>query len=308
MDILVIGSSNTDLTVRAGSIPKPGETVLGSGFKVDAGGKGANQAVGAARLGAGVTFSCMLGCDAYGEQSVRNFRNENIDTSYVFTCPGEASGVALITVDSKGENCIVVASGANLRFTPADVDKIGDLSRFSLVLAQLEIPVETVAYAASLCRRSNVPFVLNPAPAARLPESMYADIDVITPNETEAEILTGIRVTDGKSAETAAKSLCDKGVKTVIITLGSKGAYIYSEGRGRLVKAWKVDAVDTTAAGDIFNAGFCVARASGKDVDSAVSFASAASAIAVTRRGAQSSAPYYDEVIEFMNTNNKTRQ
>lgn len=307
MKILVIGSSNTDLTVRAACIPKPGETVLGSGFKVDAGGKGANQAVGAARLGAEVTFSCMLGCDAYGEQSIESFKKEKIDTSYIFTCPEEASGVALITVDAKGENCIVVASGANLKFSPSYFDRIEGLEGFDLALAQLEIPVETVQYAASQCRSKGIPFVLNPAPAAQLPESMYADIDVITPNETEAEILTGIKVTDERSAGQAARCLCANGVKAVIITLGCKGAYVYSDGRGRLVKAWKVDAVDTTAAGDIFNAGFCVATAAGKDFDEAVRFASAASAIAVTRRGAQSSAPYYDEVIEFMNTNNPTR-
>ena len=302
MKILTIGSSNTDLTVHIANMPKPGETVLGRDFTIGAGGKGANQAVGAARLGAEVTFSCMVGDDENGRRSIEGYRKEKIDTSYIFVHPEAPSGVAMILVDGKGENCIVVDSGANGRFRPDDVDKIGALEKFDIALAQLEIPLETVEHAADLCSAAGVRFVLNPAPARKLPESLLAKTDIITPNETEAEILTGIQVSDSQGAEAAAKALCAKGVKSVIITLGCKGAYLYSEGRGRLARAYKVDAVDTTAAGDIFNAALCVALGSGKGLDEAAKFASAASAIAVTRKGAQSSIPNYDEVTEFIET------
>lgn len=303
MNILVIGSSNTDLTVHAPSMPKPGETVLGGHFEVNAGGKGANQAVGAVRLGADVTFSCMLGEDAYGRESRERFASEGMDVSYVFSCPDCASGVALITVDGKGENCIVVAGGANLRFRPCDVDRIGDFSRYSIVLTQLEIPFETVEHIAGLCSRFSVPLVLNPAPARPLPESLLRNVFLITPNETEAEILTGIAVKDVESARRAAMALVDMGVGSVIITMGGRGAYVYSGGEGRLVPAFKVKAVDTTAAGDVFNGALCAAMAGGTDIAGAVRFASAASAIAVTRSGAQNSVPYYDEVVEFLKNN-----
>lgn len=307
MNILIIGSSNTDLTVHINTMPKPGETVIGQEFTVGSGGKGANQAVGAARLGANVTFSCMLGNDEYGTRSISEFRNEQIDTSYVFTSQDAASGVAFIMVDSKGENCIIVDSGANMKFTPREIDKIKDFTKYRLVLSQLEIPLETVEYCAEICNKNGIPFILNPAPACKLPDSLFRKIDVITPNETEAQILTGIEVKDEASARSAAEALVAKGVKSVIITLGSKGSYIYSDGEGRIARAYSVKAVDTTAAGDIFNAAFCVARVNGNDIDKAVDFASAASAIAVTRKGAQSSAPYYNEVIEFIKNNKQKK-
>lgn len=303
MNILIIGSSNTDLTVHIDTMPKPGETVIGQKFAVGSGGKGANQAVGAARLGANVTFSCMLGEDEYGKRTIEELRKEQIDTTYVFSRPDVASGVAFIMVDNKGENCIVVDSGANMEFKPADLDKIADFHRYNLVLSQLEIPLETVERCAEICSTNKIPFILNPAPARELSAQLLQRVDVITPNETEAEILTGIKVEDEASAEAAATTLVSMGVKSVIITLGSKGAYVYADGKGRTVKAYKVKAVDTTAAGDIFNAAFCVARVNGHDIDQSVDFASAASAIAVTRKGAQSSAPYYEEVIEFIKHN-----
>lgn len=307
MEILIIGSYNTDLTIHTACLPQPGETVTGSDFRVGAGGKGANQAVGAARLGASISFSCMLGGDSYGQQAMEMFEHENIDSSKVFFCKEETSGTALITVDRKGENCIVLSPGANAKFSPEHIDMIGDFSRYSLVLSQLEIPLESVIRAAERCSQAGVPFILNPAPARELPDTLFGMIEVITPNETEAEILTGVTVTDEAGAEKAARILADKGVRNVIITLGSKGAYLYCSGKGRMVGAYKVDAVDTTAAGDIFNAAFCVARSKGQGMAESVDFASAASAICVTRKGALASAPHYDEVIEFLNTNDNKR-
>lgn len=303
MGILVIGSSNTDLTVYAESLPKPGETVHGNRFVVHAGGKGANQAVGAARLGAEVTFSCMLGDDGYGREAIAGFSREGIDTSYVFRCPEQPSGVALITIDRNGENCIAVAGGANLRYRPEDVDRIADFPDYRLVLTQLEIPLPTVVHIGETCRRQGLPLVLNPAPAQSLPESLLRNVSIITPNETEAEILTGIAVRDCASAENAAKILAGKGVGAVVITMGSRGAFVFENGASCFVEAYKVEAVDTTAAGDIFNGALCVALSQGRGLLDAVRFASAASAIAVTRCGAQCSAPYAEEVAEFMRNN-----
>ncbi len=302
MSILVIGSSNTDLTIHTEKMPRPGETVLGNGFIVNAGGKGANQAVGAARLGTEVTFSCMIGDDQYGKDSSERFRMEGIDTSYVFVNRSSPSGVALITIDGNGENCIVVAGGANGQFSPEDVDRIDNFSTHSIVLSQLEIPLETVIHIGHLARRHKIPFVLNPAPAQKLPPELLGNIDIITPNETEAEILTGIKVTCEESAEKAAQSLCKSGVKTVIITMGSKGAFLYENGKGIMTRAFKAEAVDTTAAGDIFNGALCAALSEGRPTADAVKFAAAASAIAVTRHGAQSSAPYRNEVENILMT------
>jgi len=304
MGILVIGSSNTDLVVRSERMPKPGETVLGGEFFVNAGGKGANQAVGAARVGADVSFCCRVGDDDYGKNSIDIFKKDGINTEYVFKTQGCPSGVAIIVVDSKGENSIVVASGANLKLAPEDIDSIEDLSSYSIALAQLEIPVETVERAAFRCHSEGVKFVLNPAPACKLPESLIKLIDVITPNETETEILTGIKVTDEDSATQAAQVLCKMGVNTVIITMGSKGAFLYQDGKGELIPAFEVQAVDTTAAGDIFNGALCAAMCEGKDIKEAVLFAQAASSISVTRKGAQPSAPTRSEVESKLGSNN----
>lgn len=302
MAILVIGSSNTDLTVHVSSLPKPGETVLGGTFNVFQGGKGANQAVGAVRQDAEVAFCCNVGKDDYGRASIECYRKEGIDTSYVFETDKAASGVALILVDDKAENSIAVAGGANLCMTSEILERIKDWSRYDIVLTQLEIPVETVEHIGELARSHNIPFVLNPAPARKLSDSLLANVDIITPNETEVEILTGIKVVDEASAEAAARQLCAKGVKSVIITMGSKGAYVYSGGKGAMVPAFKVRAVDTTAAGDTFNGALCVALSEGKTLMESVVFASAASALSVTKQGAQPSVPHRNEVDEFLNS------
>ena len=296
MAILVIGSSNTDLVVNVNSIPKPGQTVLGDSFFVNPGGKGANQAVGAARLGKDVSFCCKTGEDDYGRAAKELFAKEGMDTSFVFSTPDHPSGVALIAVDKNGENSIVVASGANMDLRPEDIDRIGSFSRFDIVLCQLEIPLQTVEYIATKARKDGAKFVLNPAPACKLPDSLLSLVDILTPNETEAEIISGIKVTDTESAAAAAGKIMETGVGQIIVTLGSKGA-LYCSGNGQtLVPAFKVRAVDTTAAGDIFNGALCVALSEGKEMVDAIRFASAASSISVTRKGAQASAPYRDEV------------
>lgn len=296
MAILVIGSSNTDLVVNVDSIPKPGQTVLGDSFFVNPGGKGANQAVGAARLGKDVSFCCKTGEDDYGRAAKELFAKEGMDTSFVFSTPDHPSGVALIAVDRNGENSIVVASGANMDLLPEDIDRIGSFSRFDIVLCQLEIPLQTVEYIAAKARTDGVKFVLNPAPACKLPDSLLSCVDILTPNETEAEIISGIKVTDTESAAAAARKIMETGVGQVIVTLGSKGALLCSDKEQTLVPAFKVRAVDTTAAGDIFNGALCVALSEGKEMVNAIRFASAASSISVTRKGAQASAPYRNEV------------
>ncbi|MBP9992673.1 MAG: ribokinase [Bacteroidales bacterium] len=296
MAILVIGSSNTDLVVNVDSIPKPGQTVLGDSFFVNPGGKGANQAVGAARLGKDVSFCCKTGEDDYGRAAKELFAKEGMDTSFVFSTPDHPSGVALIAVDKNGENSIVVASGANMDLLPEDIDRIGSFSRFDIVLCQLEIPLQTVEYIATKARRDGAKFVLNPAPACKLPDSLLSCVDILTPNETEAEIISGIKVTDTESAAAAARKIMETGVGQVIVTLGSKGALLCSDKEQTLVPAFKVRAVDTTAAGDIFNGALCVALSEGKEMVNAIRFASAASSISVTRKGAQASAPYRNEV------------
>ena len=301
MRILVIGSSNTDLVVRTEKMPKPGETLLGGTFFVNPGGKGANQAVAAARLGNDVTFCCMTGQDDYGRAARELFRGEGIDIDYVFSTPESASGIAVILVDAKGENSIVVASGANLKLTPEDIDRIEGYENYDIVLCQLEIPVETVCHAARRVKEHGGCFILNPAPACALPEALLSDVDILTPNETEAELLSGVQIVDRESAVRAAEILSEKGVHTVIVTLGSKGALLYRDGAYEFIPAYKVDAVDTTAAGDVFNGALCVALAEGKEMHEAICFAQAASAIAVTRAGAQQSAPTRQDVEYVLN-------
>lgn len=298
--ILVVGSSNTDMVIKAAHLPRPGETILGGTFFMNPGGKGANQAVAIARLGGPVTFICKTGSDIFGHQSQQLFEEEGINTSYVFSDSGNPSGVALITVDEKAENCIVVASGANANLLPSDLEKAEEaIERADLVLMQLEVPMETVCFVADIAWQKGKKVILNPAPAHPLPVDLLRHLYLITPNETEAEMITGVEITDESSAGEAARALSGMGVQHVIITLGSKGALIYSNGKAEMVPALKVEAVDTTAAGDVFNGALTVALSEGRSLKEAARFACKASAISVTRVGAQSSAPYRNEVDIF---------
>lgn len=298
--ILVVGSSNTDMVIKAAHLPRPGETILGGTFFMNPGGKGANQAVAIARLGGSVTFICKTGSDIFGHQSQQLFEEEGINTSYVFSDSGNPSGVALITVDEKAENCIVVASGANANLLPSDLAKAEEaIEQADLILMQLEVPMETVCFVADIAWQKGKKVILNPAPAHPLPADLLRHLYLITPNETEAEMITGVKITDESSAGEAARLLSEMGVQHVIITLGSKGALIYSGGKAEMVPALKVEAVDTTAAGDVFNGALTVALSEGRSLKEAARFACKASAISVTRVGAQSSAPYRNEVDIF---------
>ena len=296
--IVVVGSTNTDMVVKAARIPAPGETILGGRFLMNPGGKGANQAVAAARLGAEVVFIAKVGDDLFGREAKALFAKENICTDYVLTDPSEPSGVALIMVDAKGENCIAVASGANGTLMPEDIEGLkGVIAQADMLLMQLETPLETVRYAADVAVNLGVPVILNPAPACELPADLYDCLEVITPNESEAELLTSIKVTDEASAEAAARVLCDKGVLNVVITMGAKGAYVFDGEDGVMVPAFKVEAVDTTAAGDVFNGALAVALTEELELEEAVRFASKAASISVTRMGAQASAPRREELV-----------
>lgn len=299
--ILVVGSSNTDMVIRTDHLPVPGETILGGTFFMNPGGKGANQAVAVARLEGDVAFICKIGKDVFGYQSQQLFADEGIDTSYIFFDAEYPSGIAMITVDDKGENSITVASGANMNLTPTDIETAKDaIEEADIILLQLEIPMETVEYVARTAAKQNKKVILNPAPARPLSRELLKSLYLITPNETEAELLTGQKITNVETAVRAAASIKDMGVENVIITMGSRGALIYAGSLCALVPAYKVKAVDTTAAGDIFNGALVMALAEGRDWIEAARFACKASAIAVTRAGAQSSAPYRNEVDSFL--------
>lgn len=295
--IIVIGSSNTDMVIKSAHLPAPGETILGGEFFMNPGGKGANQAVAAAKLGGEVVFVAKVGDDIFGQEAVQGFKNEGIDTDYIVVDPRNPSGVATIMVDDQGENCIAVASGANGTLSPADIDKaLARIDAADVLLMQLETPIPTIDYAASAGSEKWKTVILNPAPAQALSDDLLAKLDVITPNETEAEILTGIKVENTTDAEKAALALREKGVGTVIITLGSQGAFVVADSFTGMVPVRKVNAVDTTAAGDTFNGALAVGMANGLPIEAAVEFANKAASVSVTRLGAQASAPRLEEL------------
>jgi ribokinase len=295
--ILVIGSSNTDMIIKTEKLPSPGETILGGKFLLTPGGKGANQAVAASRLGGKVTFITKRGNDLFGNQAIGIFMREGIDTQYVVKDPELPSGVALIIVDSKGENSIVVAPGSNKNLQKEDIPlKLIESKEFGILLLQLEIPLDTVEFAAKAAVENGMKVILNPAPAEILTDSLLNTLWIATPNEIEAEKMTGININDLQSADKAASILIAKGVKNVIITLGETGAYLKSENFTGLVPGIKVKPVDTTGAGDIFNGALAVALCEGKDLKEAVVFANKAASISVTRMGTQASAPYRNEL------------
>jgi ribokinase len=296
--IVVIGSTNTDMVIVADHFPAPGETILGGKFLMNPGGKGANQAVAAARLGGDVAFISKVGQDVFGQQAIQNLINEGIEVAGVAIDLNEPSGVAQITVDRYAENCIVVAPGANMTLGISDVDKmIALIDSSEIVLAQLEIPLDTVRYAMKLAAKSGKKTILNPAPAVPLEDELLKTLYLITPNETETEILTGIKVTDRTSARKAAEFLLGKGVSVVIITLGASGAYVFDGSVEEQIPAPNVEAVDTTAAGDTFNGALAVALADNRPIIEAVRFANQAAARTVTKMGAQSSIPFLSELL-----------
>ncbi len=295
--IVVIGSCNTDMVVKASRIPVPGETILGGAFMMNPGGKGANQAVAAARMGSNVTFISKTGNDLFGKQSIEMYNEENINTEFIFSDSHHPSGVALIMVDSNGENCIVVASGANASLSPQDIGKARNaIENADIVLLQLETPIETVEYAAKLACKKGVKVILNPAPAAFLSDELLSTLYAIIPNKSEAEMLSGIKVSDWDSARKAAHIIGLKGVALVVITLGAQGALIKDGENYIEVPVDKVNAVDTTAAGDTFCGAFCVAISEGRTIEEAAKFANKAASITVTREGAQSAIPYRKEI------------
>ncbi|MDV3308502.1 MAG: ribokinase [Cyclobacteriaceae bacterium] len=295
--IYVVGSSNTDMVVKAEKLPSPGETVIGGSFLMNPGGKGANQAVAASRLGGRVTFVACVGNDIFGQHALEQFQKEKINTDFIVISSDHPSGVALINVDEKGENCIAVAPGANGQLSTTMVEQALTLiDGPAILLLQLEIPLETVEYAIEYGHKKNVKVILNPAPANKLSDSVFRDIFLITPNESEAELLTGIRVTNLESAEIAGEKLHEKGVRNVVITLGAKGAYLSSETTRKVIEGPKVTAIDTTAAGDCFSGALAVALSEDQPLEQAVAFACKAASISVTRMGAQSSLPYRKEI------------
>ncbi|MFZ4059309.1 MAG: ribokinase, partial [Ferruginibacter sp.] len=290
--IIVVGSANTDMVVKTDKLPLPGETKMGGTFFMNAGGKGANQAVAIARMGGNVTLVTKVGSDIFGKQTIVGLKNENIDTDFVFIDEGAPSGTALIMVNEEGENCIVVAPGANANLLPVDLEKVKKITEAEIILMQLEIPMETIAFVAKNAKANNQKVVINPAPAQKLDDELLKGLFLITPNETEASLLTGITVYDEATASQAADVFLSKGVQNVIITLGKQGAYFQNEILKLKINAPIVQALDTTAAGDTFSGAIAVAITEKMDWVKAIKFAVEAASISVTRLGAQASIPY----------------
>lgn len=298
-NILVVGSLNADLVVRAPRFPAPGETISGEDLAIIPGGKGANQAVAASRQGPSVVMVGRVGSDSFGPTLIQNLQKNKVDTTHILT-DESATGTAIIVVDADGQNSIVLSPGANGRVTLADVNAVF-FQDVDMLLLQLEIPLETVVHAASVARQNGLRVILNPAPARQLPDSLLADIDILVPNESELQLLTGLAVIDIESAETAAKALLAKDVNTVIVTLGANGALLVTDEKVAHVPTFKVEVVDTTAAGDAFIGGLTAAVLKGKSLDEAVRYGNASGALAATKFGAQPSLPTAEEVENLLN-------
>ncbi|MGD8375688.1 MAG: ribokinase [Acidobacteriota bacterium] len=299
--IVVVGSANTDMVLQVSRIPAPGETVLGGTFATHQGGKGANQAVAAARAGGRVTFVARVGRDDLGNRSLEGLRDGGVDCKLVTVTDAAPSGVALIFVDETGQNAIGVAPGANGTLTVADLEAAGEALRSArVVLAQLEVPMDCIRHLGARTANAGDRFILNPAPAQPLDEDLLPRVDILVPNESEASLLAGIEVTDRATAESAATALLAKGVGTVIVTRGEAGALIVTPEGSTDVPPYRVHAVDTTAAGDAFCGALAVALAEDRSLMDGVRFASAAAALSVTRPGAQPSLHHRSEIEEFL--------
>ena len=302
MKLVVVGSSNMDLVISLPRIPAIGETVLGGKSSMIFGGKGANQAVAALRSGGDVAYIAKVGNDLFGDNMKNHFEREGFRTDHILTDPNEPTGIAQIFVSEKGENSIAVAPGANMKLLPKDIEPFKDLIKNSkVVLLQLETPMETIEYIAAIAYKNHVKLILNPAPAQKLSEELLKKVWLITPNETEATLLTGIEVMDVASATKAAGHLLKMGIKNIIVTLGENGSLLCNEKGSEHFRAFRAKALDTTAAGDVFNGALAVAITNGESLEKAINFAAAAAAISVTREGAQPSIPTRTEIDNFLN-------
>ena len=300
LDIIVIGSLNADLVVRAPRFPAPGETISGEDLAIIPGGKGANQAVAAARQGTSVAMVGRVGNDSFGPTLLQNLKENKVDTAHVLT-DVSTTGTAIIVVDADGQNNIVLSPGANGKVTPDDVEAVS-FQDVDTLLLQLEIPLEAVAHATRIARQNGVRVILNPAPARPLPDSLLADVDILVPNESELGLLSGQPVADIDSAKSAARALLEKGVKTVIVTLGANGALLVTDGQATHVPTFNVEVVDTTAAGDAFIGGLAAALLKGMSLEEAVRYGNASGALAATKFGAQPSLPTAEEVENLLKT------
>ena len=297
--ICVIGSINMDLVVNVDEMPKKGQTLIGSNFKEVPGGKGANQAVAASRLGANVCMVGKVGSDGFGQNLLNQLKNNNVDTKYIQIEEG-ASGVALITVDKNAENAIVVSPGANFKLAQKDIDNCIDaIKESNVVVIQLETPIDTIKYALEKSKELGKFTILNPAPAVKLGDDIIKNVDLLTPNETELEILSGVSINNEEDILKAAQVMLEKGVKKLIVTLGSKGSLYIDKENKKFKKSYKVDAIDTTAAGDSYTGAIAVSLSQGKNVEDAIDFASRVGALCVTKEGAQTSLPTIEEVLNY---------
>lgn len=298
-NICVIGSLNMDLVVNVDTMPKPGQTIIGSNFKEVPGGKGANQAVAMARLNGNVSMIGKVGEDGFGQTLINSLKNDKVDTTYIQTAKG-ATGVALITVDKNAQNSIVVSPGANFEVKEDDIDNnIEAIKNSNIVVLQLETPLNTIKYALNKAKELNKYTILNPAPAVKLDNEIIKNVDLLTPNETELEIISGVSIETEEDIQKAAQIMIEKGVKELIVTLGSKGSLYINKEKSMFKKAYKVEAVDTTAAGDSYTGALAVALSQDKNIEDAMDFASKVGALSVLKEGAQSSLLTLEDVENF---------
>ncbi len=299
--VVVVGSYNTDLRIKTERIPLPGETIIGGVFSEGGGGKGANQAVAAARSGAEVSFIARVGNDVLGKEGIQKLLEEKINTKYIFQDRDVSTGVAFIVIDKQGENSIVVASGANARLNPADIETAHEeISCANVLLVQLESPIEAIRKAIKIAHENGTTVILNPAPAQPLDRELLLEIDIITPNKVEAEMITGIKANDEEGLCSIVRKFFEYGIKNVLITLGSKGIYAGIPGVMNLIPAFQVNSIDSTGAGDIFSGSLAAFLSEGMPIEKAMNMASACASISVTRLGAQNSAPFRKEIENFI--------